>query len=83
MKKILHAGPVVRWGIDQRIQNAKQNRAPFTKVRQKELDTALATRKMGASKKQLNQFANSIKILGNASLGPSASLPMIKTTDQI
>ena len=43
------------------------------KVRQNELDTALAPRKMEANKKQRNQFANSIKILGNASLGPRAN----------
>jgi hypothetical protein len=55
----------------------------YTTVRQNELDSALAPRKMGANKKQRNQFANSIKILENASLVPSASLPMIKTTDQI
>jgi hypothetical protein len=83
VKKILHAGPVERWDIDQRILNAKLNQELFTKVRQNELDTAQAPRKITANRKQRSQLANSIKILGSASLGLSASLSMIKTTDLI
>ncbi len=82
-KKVLHAGPVEMWGIDQRIRNAKRNREPFTKARQNELDSAQDPRKITANRKQQSQFANSIKILGSASLGLSASLLMIKTTDLI
>ncbi len=80
-KKILHAGPVVRWGIDQRIRNARQSRGQFMKMRLKELDKVQAPRKMESNRKQRNQFTNSIKIQGNASLGLSASLPMTKVTD--
>jgi hypothetical protein len=82
-KKILHAGPVVRWGIDQRIRNVKQSRGPFMRMPLKERDTVQVPRKMESNRRQRNQFANSIKIQGNASLEPSASLLMIRVTDLI
>ena len=82
-KKILHAGPVVRWGIDQRIRNVKQSRGPFMRMPLKEQDTVQGPRKMESNRRQRKQFANSIKIQENASLEPSASLHMIKVTDLI
>ena len=82
-KRIPHAGPVVRWGIDQRIRSVKQSRGPFMRTPLKEQDTVQGPRKMEANRRQRKQFANSIKIQENASLEPSASLHMIKVTDLI
>jgi hypothetical protein len=79
----LNVGHVVWLGTGQLIPYAKLNRVPFMKVRRRGLDLNLKSIKTSAKRKLQSQFASSIKIQGNASLGLSAVSFTIKTTDRI
>jgi hypothetical protein len=79
----LNVGHVAWLGIGQLIPYAKLSRVPFMKVRQRGLDLNLKSIKISAKRKLQSQFASSIKIQGNASLGLSAVSFTIKTTDRI